>query len=66
MCGPRLRELAPAIPPALEALLAAMLRKDPEGRPRDAAAVARELETIEATVTEPGSPMPTAMTTVPR
>jgi serine/threonine-protein kinase len=55
---PRIRELAPAIPPALEALLAAMLRKDPEGRPRDASAVERELEAIEATVTEPGSPRP--------
>ncbi|MEP7119611.1 MAG: protein kinase [Byssovorax sp.] len=53
----RLRELAPAIPPALEALLAAMLSKDPEGRPRDASVVARELAAIEATVTEPGSPL---------
>ena len=55
---PPISELAPTIPPALEALLTAMLSKDPEGRPRDASAVARELEAIEATVTEPGSPRP--------
>jgi serine/threonine-protein kinase len=53
---PRIRELAEAIPPALEALLTAMLSKDPEGRPRDAAEVFRELEAIEATVTVPASP----------
>ncbi len=34
-----------------------MLRKDPEGRPRDAAAVESELATIEATLTEPGAPL---------
>jgi serine/threonine protein kinase len=55
---PRARELAPAIPPALEALLATMLRKDPEGRPRDASVVERELAAIEATMIAGGSPRP--------
>jgi serine/threonine-protein kinase len=54
---PPARELAPAIPAALEALLATMLRKDPEGRPRDAGVVERELAAIEAQLTEPGAPL---------
>jgi tetratricopeptide (TPR) repeat protein len=43
---PRLRELLPDAPPRLDSLLARMLDKDPDGRPRDGAAVRDELERI--------------------
>jgi eukaryotic-like serine/threonine-protein kinase len=45
---PPLRELWPAVPPALERLVARMLAKRREDRPRDAAAVAAELRAITA------------------
>ncbi len=40
---PGVRELCPAAPPALEALIAQLLSADPGRRPRDAAEVVREL-----------------------
>lgn len=55
---PPARELRPEVPLALEALITTMLRKDPEGRPRDAAEVARALAAVEETGTEPESPRP--------
>jgi serine/threonine-protein kinase len=58
---PSAREVDPAIPAALEALLAKMLYKDPEGRPRDGSVVERELAKIEATLTEAAGPLPSAL-----
>ena len=58
---PSAREVDPAIPAALEALLARMLCKDPAGRPRDASVVERELLAIEATLTEASGPLPSAL-----
>ena len=55
---PPARELRPEVPAALEALIAAMLRKDPEGRPRDAAEVARALAAVEETAAPPEPPRP--------
>jgi eukaryotic-like serine/threonine-protein kinase len=43
---PPLRDLCAEAPPALEALLLRMLAKDPNERPRDAAAVAEELAAL--------------------
>jgi eukaryotic-like serine/threonine-protein kinase len=43
---PRLREIKPSVPEELSSLVARMLKKDREGRPRDRAAVAEELVTI--------------------
>ncbi|WP_437308214.1 serine/threonine-protein kinase [Sorangium sp. So ce388] len=43
---PPVRELRPLAPPALEALVARMLSKDPAGRPASAAEVARELAAL--------------------
>ncbi|XXX81801.1 serine/threonine-protein kinase [Sorangium sp. So ce134] len=43
---PAVRELCPLAPPALEALVARMLSKAPEGRPASAAEVARELAAL--------------------
>ncbi|WP_437971487.1 serine/threonine-protein kinase [Sorangium sp. So ce260] len=43
---PAVRELCPLAPPALEALVARMLAKDPGGRPASAAEVARELAAL--------------------
>ncbi len=40
---PRVRELRPELPAALDELVARMLQKDPEARPRDAGAVLVEL-----------------------
>jgi hypothetical protein len=44
--APRLRELRPELPPALDELVAAMLSKPKAGRPSDGAAVLRELEAL--------------------
>jgi tetratricopeptide (TPR) repeat protein len=44
--APRLSSVLPEIPPALEALVARMLSRDPEVRPDNGAAVARALEVI--------------------
>jgi len=46
--APRLREDCPAASEALEALIAAMLAKDPDARPKTAAAVAEALAAIAA------------------
>jgi serine/threonine protein kinase len=43
---PRLRQLVPELPDLLEMLVRWMLRKDPERRPADGDAVARELATL--------------------
>jgi tetratricopeptide (TPR) repeat protein len=45
--APRLTELCPDAPPALDELMARMLSKSPENRPADGAALARELSAIE-------------------
>jgi eukaryotic-like serine/threonine-protein kinase len=47
---PRVSELCPDAPPELDALVAWMLAKDPEDRPRDGAAVVEALAAIEARV----------------
>ncbi|WP_437673155.1 serine/threonine-protein kinase [Sorangium sp. So ce131] len=44
---PRLRELCPELPEALDALVASMLAKQPAERPRDGAAVAEALGAID-------------------
>lgn len=44
--APPLDELRPGLPPALTALIASLLEKDPEKRPQSAAAVGKSLETI--------------------
>lgn len=43
---PRLRELRPDVPGAVEALVMRMMAKEPKDRPRDAAAVLEELERL--------------------
>jgi serine/threonine-protein kinase len=43
---PRLRELVPALPPALDQLVAKMLAKQPTARPFNASIVQREIERI--------------------
>ncbi|WP_437521262.1 protein kinase [Sorangium sp. So ce726] len=45
---PRVRELRPDVPHALDELVAQMLAKDPSARPEDGAAVARTLDTLGA------------------
>ena len=44
--APRLREIRPELPQELDDLVAQMLSKDPEQRPRDGAAVAETLEEL--------------------
>ncbi|MDC0742529.1 protein kinase domain-containing protein [Polyangium mundeleinium] len=44
---PRLRDLRPETPRALDELVASLLAKDPDGRPRDAGVVARALESMD-------------------
>jgi tetratricopeptide (TPR) repeat protein len=44
--APRVRELRPDLPPALDDLVARMLAKEAERRPRDAAAVVAEVEAL--------------------
>ena len=44
--APRVRELRPDLPAALDDLVARLLAKDPAGRPRDAAAVVAELNEV--------------------
>ncbi len=44
---PRLRQLAPSAPPALEDLVARMLSKEPDGRPLDGASVLAELDGLD-------------------
>jgi hypothetical protein len=48
--APRARDLVPAVPAALDALVARLLAKDREGRPASAAAAAAELAAIEASL----------------
>ncbi|WP_281328868.1 protein kinase [Polyangium sp. 6x1] len=45
--APRLRDLRPEAPRALDELVASLLAKDPDGRPRDAGVVARALESMD-------------------
>ena len=45
--APRLRDLRPEAPRALDELVAALLTKDPDARPRDAGVVARTLESMD-------------------
>lgn len=52
---PRARELRPDVPAELDALLAKMLAKEPEGRPRDGSEVAAALASIGALITPPGA-----------
>lgn len=47
--APRLRELRPDVPVALDDLVARMLAKDPRHRPRDGAALAAELADVSRT-----------------
>ncbi|MCC6558245.1 MAG: serine/threonine protein kinase, partial [Polyangiaceae bacterium] len=54
---PRLRELCPGAPRALEALVARMLAKDPALRPSDARAAAEALEALDG-AGEPGGAAP--------
>jgi len=58
-----LREARPDVPPAVEAVVARLLEKDPERRP-DAAAVARELSALTGVAppaAEPSTPGPAAI-----
>ncbi|WP_437291340.1 serine/threonine-protein kinase [Sorangium sp. So ce406] len=57
---PAVRELRPLAPPALEALVARMLSKAPEGRPASAAEVARELAALLADDDRDAGPAPAA------
>ncbi|WP_437960696.1 serine/threonine-protein kinase [Sorangium sp. So ce119] len=57
---PAVRELRPLAPPALEALVARMLSKAPEGRPASAAEVARELAALLADDDLDAAPAPDA------
>lgn len=50
---PRAGELCPGLPPAIDELLARMLSRNPERRPRDAAEVLRELAPFAETTSEP-------------
>ncbi|HEY8041516.1 MAG TPA: protein kinase [Polyangiaceae bacterium] len=44
---PRLRDFSPLVPPALDALVGRMLSKEPDGRPRDGAALVAELDALD-------------------
>jgi tetratricopeptide (TPR) repeat protein len=55
---PRLRELRPEAPAALEQLVARMLAKDPAERPRDGAAVAEALRALDEGARASGSVPP--------
>ncbi|WP_282420687.1 protein kinase [Polyangium sp. 15x6] len=46
--APRLKDLRPEAPRALDELVASLLAKDPDERPHDAGAVARALESMDA------------------
>lgn len=47
--APRVRDLAPGVPAAVDALVARMLAKDPDDRPKSAAEVVDELARLEET-----------------
>jgi hypothetical protein len=53
--APRLADLVPGVPPALDALVARMLAKDPQARPADAAAVAAALDLVDVSLAPPAS-----------
>ncbi|HEV8321045.1 MAG TPA: protein kinase [Myxococcota bacterium] len=52
---PPVRELRPDAPPALEALVARLLAKEPTSRPADAAAVVRDLDAVDLDDAEPAA-----------
>jgi tetratricopeptide (TPR) repeat protein len=54
--APRVRELRADVPAALDDLVARMLSKEPEDRPRDGAAVADALVAVEAAWAQPARP----------
>ncbi|UQA63882.1 protein kinase [Polyangium aurulentum] len=60
--APRVRDLRPEVPPALDALVARMLEKDPWARPPDGAALGAALDGL-ATATSNGSAAPRAGST---
>ncbi|UQA62868.1 serine/threonine-protein kinase PknK [Polyangium aurulentum] len=63
---PRMRELRPEIPIALEQLVASMLAKDPTARPRDGAMVVAALEALEPVApSSPGSDIVPAVVSRP-
>ena len=59
------RELNPAVPPRLAALVHRLLAKDPAGRPASADEVIRALAATDAPPQPPGPPTPPAASTVP-
>ncbi len=65
---PRVREISPWVPAALDDLIARMLAKDPAARPADGAEVARELAAIEQAGLDsaPPSAAPRSITGVER
>jgi eukaryotic-like serine/threonine-protein kinase len=56
--APRVAELAPGTPPAIDALVARMLAKSPKARPSDGKALAELFDAIDVRETEPGRAVP--------
>jgi eukaryotic-like serine/threonine-protein kinase len=57
---PRVRELRPDVPPALDALLARMMAKDVKDRPADASELLQELRRVSSADDETAPPLPRA------
>jgi len=55
---PRARSVRPAVPPALDDLVARMMARDPAGRPRDAAAVVEAIARLGDPAAFPGGAAP--------
>ncbi|HMJ52308.1 MAG TPA: protein kinase [Polyangiaceae bacterium] len=66
--APRVRDLAPDTPPALDDLVSRMLTKDPSGRPANALAVLAEMEDLRSSaipvLSTPSAPRPEVLTRV--